>query len=117
LDISHPQKHSLFRGEEESAKNRDVPNFVPSDVHPEPYTTNLQTPTMHLSLFLQIFTARYKEIGGEDKERGGGVHLSNLVLVVGKREVDAACVDVDTVAEESLAHRRTLDVPTGPPLP
>ena len=71
---------------------------------------------MHLSLFLQTFTTRYKEIGGEDKERGGA-HLSNLVLVVGKREVDAACVDVDTVAEESLAHRRTLDVPTGPPLP
>jgi hypothetical protein len=46
-----------------------------------------------------------------------GLGLRDLVLVVGKEEIDAARVDVEGVAEVRLAHRGALDVPAGPSAP
>ena len=41
--------------------------------------------------------------------------LRDLVLVVGKHQVGAAAVDVETLAQQCPRHRRALDVPAGPP--
>ena len=45
----------------------------------------------------------------------GGLGLGAFVLVVGKRQVRAATVDVEAVAEDVERHRHALDVPAGPP--
>src|SRR5712671_4219790 len=44
----------------------------------------------------------------------GALALRDFVLVMGKDEVDAAAMNVEGLAEQSLAHRRAFDVPSGP---
>ena len=39
--------------------------------------------------------------------------LGDFVFVMGKHQVDAAAVDVEGLAEQSLAHRRAFNVPAG----
>ena len=43
----------------------------------------------------------------------GAARLRNLVLMVRKHEIDAAAVNVESLAQVLPAHRRALDVPAG----
>src|SRR6202034_3988015 len=43
----------------------------------------------------------------------GATRLRDLVLVMGKDEIDAAAVDVEDLAEIFPRHRRAFDVPAG----
>src|SRR5580698_5011714 len=44
------------------------------------------------------------------------LRLRELVLVVGKDQVEATAVDLEGLAETLLGHHRALDMPTGPAL-
>src|SRR5271167_2311866 len=48
---------------------------------------------------------------GEGSPTMGADTLGNLVLVVRKDQIEAAAMDVESLAEMHLAHRRALDVP------
>src|SRR5665213_421465 len=63
----------------------------------------LDHPVVHPQL-RQLLPARRAGLGG-------------LVLVVGKHQIRAAAVDVEADAEQTLGHRRALDVPARAPLP
>src|SRR5688572_6606747 len=46
---------------------------------------------------------------------GGAFALRDLVFVMGKDQIDATGMDIKSLAEILHRHRRTLDVPAGPP--
>src|SRR5437763_1544972 len=49
----------------------------------------------------------------DERLAGRALRLRDLVLVMRKLQVHAAAMDVELLAKQRAAHRRTLDVPPG----